>query len=124
MAVPILAAMSDGYWGRKRILLFSLSLDVVGELLLSMGSVRSSRLALVSLAPIRAVSSSVMPLCAAAVAIVHSGGSSSGAKGNGQTNSHHNVIGERFGAIGGAVHGALIVGPLVGCHRGQSWDPA
>lgn len=125
VAVPILAAMSDGYWGRKRILLFSLSLDVVGELLLSSGSVRSSRLALVSLAPIRAVSSSVMPLCAAAVAIVHSGaGSSSGARGNGQTNSRHNVIGERFGAIGGAVHGALIVGPLVGSAALQTLGPA
>eukprot|EP01047_Picozoa_sp_COSAG01_P096820 COSAG01_NODE_27245_length_690_cov_2.042301_1_plen_111_part_01 len=34
--VPLLSAASDGYWGRKNVLLVGLAIDVTGELLLAL----------------------------------------------------------------------------------------
>ena len=59
LAIPLLSAASDGGLGRKNVILLGLSVDFIGELLLSISTVRASKSLLLLLAGLRAVSAIV-----------------------------------------------------------------
>jgi hypothetical protein len=116
--VPLLSAASDGYWGRKNVLLVGLAIDVTGELLLALPVVRSSRWMLFALAPVRAISASVMPMCHAAAsgavasaataatvpaAAAAGGGGLVGVEPSSPDAREHSNS-ERFGAVGAAIN--------------------
>lgn len=119
VAIPVLTALSDTRLGRKNVLLLGLMLDVVGELCLASPTVRGNRVLLLSLAPVRAISASVMPMCHAAAAQMEP---TTQARAN--TAASELVVGQRFGTISASINAALIVGPLVGSFLLQRFGPA
>jgi MFS family permease len=126
IAVPSLTAASDTRLGRKNVLLLGLALDVVGELCLASSAVRGSRMLLLSLAPVRAISASVMPMCHAAAAQMepanpaHTSAMSLAS----QKAANELAVGQRFGTISASINVALIFGPLLGSFLLQRFGPA
>ena len=120
IAVPLLTAASDTRLGRKNVLLLGLALDVVGELCLATEAVRSSRFLLLCLAPARAISASVMPMCHAAAAQMEPETPAAALLAASSNNSPRSkaanelAVGQRFGTISASINAALIIGPLLG----------
>ena len=129
VAVPLLTAASDTRLGRKNVLLLGLALDVVGELCLATEAVRSSRFLLLCLAPIRAISASVMPMCHAAAAQMEPETGNAAAVTLAATPASKAAaaelaVGERFGSIAASINAALILGPLLGSYMLQTYGPS
>ena len=130
IAVPLLTAASDTRLGRKNVLLLGLALDVVGELCLATEAVRSSRFLLLCLAPARAISASVMPMCHAAAAQMEPETPAAALLAASSNNSPRSkaanelAVGQRFGTISASINAALIIGPLLGSFLLQRFGPA
>ena len=126
VAIPVLTAASDTRLGRKNVLLFGLALDFVGELCLSSSTVRGSRWMLLSLAPVRAISASVMPMCHAAAAQMEpvTPARTSVLSSKSDIAANELAIGQRFGTISASINAALIIGPLLGSFLLQRFGPA